>query len=79
MTRPVLGVDRIVGYSGIEPEAVSLFTVIEGSLDGLARAATAATSTPSATPLGAVVVGLSSNALSRGPKRMCTLSRRIAC
>src|SRR5436190_21947741 len=50
VARPVLGVDRVVGHGGIEPQPVALVAVVEralerGGLRACARASAAAAAT----------------------------------
>ena len=58
----MLRVDGVVGDRGVEPEAVALFAVVEGSLQLAATAATASAPAPAPRPAGpagaAVLLGL---------------------
>ena len=53
MPGPVLGVDRIVLYRGVEPEAVALVAMVEGPFE-LAAAAAASAPASAATPAAAL-------------------------
>ncbi len=66
MSRPVLGVHRVVLDRGVEPQSVALLTVVEGALErsGGAGAAASAAAAPTPAPgsgasvVVAVLVGL---------------------
>src|SRR3954468_18938143 len=48
VTRPVLGVDRVVLDGGIQPQAVALFAVVEGAFERTRGRGAAARATPAA-------------------------------
>src|SRR4051794_41672532 len=62
VTRPVLGVDRIVLHGGVEPQAVALLAVVEGALERAGRGGA-----PARAPAPAAACALGGALLPRPP------------